>query len=55
MTDPRTVLTEREYQVYELRELRKFSLRQIMSALDISISTVRTTIERYERKLRKAA
>ena len=55
MTDPKEILTPREHAVYELREERKFSLRQTAHALDLSISTVRSTIERYERKLRKAA
>lgn len=54
--DPiRELLSEREYAVYELREVHRFSLRQTALALDISISTVRSTEERIERKLRRTA
>jgi DNA-binding NarL/FixJ family response regulator len=48
----RDLLTAREWSVYELRK-QGFSLRQIAHRLDLSISTVRSTLERIDRKLGK--
>jgi RNA polymerase sigma factor (sigma-70 family) len=49
------ILTAREYEVFELRENRNYSLRQIAHQLDLALSTVRSTLERSDRKLRRAA
>jgi DNA-directed RNA polymerase specialized sigma24 family protein len=49
----RELLSKAEYAVYELRHHHRFSLRQTAHALNLSISTIRSTEERIERKLRR--